>query len=252
MNFFVENNGITYTVFECIGKGSKSKVYRCSDGSNEYAMKIILNEDYNEDEIKNHLNLNYSGIIKIISYFKTIDKTFIIMELFGKSLYNKIYPKKVIDHDQIYHIVKQILNILKYLSDNLIIHNDIKLENFLIDENFQIKLCDFGFSIKLSNKEDIIINNKGTLEYLSPESIRLSKIGLEKDIWSTGILFFELFKGQTPFYDELNLMLVLRKIVNFDISKYSFDNEYQSILLDLMLDKDRSNFITIDQILGLI
>lgn len=252
MNFFVENNGITYTVFESIGKGSNSIVYRCSDGTDEYAIKIMLNQNYNEDEIKNHLDLNHNGIIKIISYFKTIDKTFIVMELFGSSLYNKIYPKVLFTQDQIYHIIKQILDVLKYLSDNLIIHNDIKLENFLVDESDQIKLCDFGYSIKLKNKDDTVFNTKGTLDYFSPEMVRLSKTGIEKDIWSTGILFFELFKGQTPFSDELKVILTFKKIVNFDISKHSFDNEFESTLLNLMLHKNRSKFITIDEIIELI
>lgn len=75
------------------------------------------------------------------------------------------------------------------------IHWDIKPENILLDKNFDVKICDFGWSVKMKKRSTFC----GTYEYMAPEIFRNHKYSKEVDIWSLGILLFEMFHKYSPF-----------------------------------------------------
>ena len=83
---------------------------------------------------------------------------------------------------------------IKYLHDNNIIHRDIKPENLLFDDNFNVKLCDFGWSCR-AEEEDIRTSICGTYEYMPPEVVFDRKHGFKVDIWCLGILLYEFLYG---------------------------------------------------------
>lgn len=75
---------------------------------------------------------------------------------------------------------------IEYLHKKKIVHRDIKLENLLLDENGNIKLCDFGFSVRILNNQDLRSTYCGTLEMMAPEMFSLQKYGESVDIWALG------------------------------------------------------------------
>ena len=88
---------------------------------------------------------------------------------------------------------------MNYLHENNLIHRDLKLENILLDENLNPKLCDFGWSTITDEQWSTFC---GTLEYIAPEMFENQKYSFSVDIWGLGIILYELFHKKSPFKDD--------------------------------------------------
>lgn len=75
---------------------------------------------------------------------------------------------------------------IEYLHWKKIVHRDLKVENLLLDENGNIKLCDFGFSVRIFGRDDLRSTYCGTLEMMAPEMLSMQKYGEKVDIWALG------------------------------------------------------------------
>jgi fused-like protein len=109
---------------------------------------------------------------------------------------------------------RQVLDALCYLDENRITHRDLKPQNILI-QNEVIKICDFGFARKLSASTTFMNSLKGTPLYIAPEILAVGPLNYTKrvDVWSFGIIIYELFTGRPPFWAE-NLARLKLKILN--------------------------------------
>lgn len=100
--------------------------------------------------------------------------------------------------------VQQIVQALQYIHEHNVIHRDIKPENILVDKDGVLKLADFGWSNFVKNKQTKRETYCGTLDYLAPEMVEEShQHDYRVDIWSIGVLIFELCTGLSPFSHEL-------------------------------------------------
>ena len=203
-----------FKILQKLGEGFSSNVYICKFQNKEYAIKILKNnpnsKNYFEREISilNKINNNYitnlitSGISKFEFDKNSIsDNYYIILDLAKKGeLFNYIlYPKKGFSESQTRYIFTEILKGVKSIHDNGIIHLDLKIENIMIDEFYNVKISDFGFSIDNTNKELINIF-QGSEKYKAPEII-LKKpfIGFYADVFSLGVILFLILTGNYPF-----------------------------------------------------
>jgi len=91
----------------------------------------------------------------------------------------------------------QISSAVSFLHENNLVHRDIKPENILLDENFNVKLCDFGWCAELSQGNRLTFC--GTYEYMAPELIDEMPYNNSIDVWALGVLLFELTQGFSPF-----------------------------------------------------
>ncbi len=254
----VENNGN-----KIIYKGTYSIVYLYKDIKTEELISVkyiekqlylkFLNTTqiiYNEIEI--HSRLVHPNIIRLYNIYENASSIYLLME-FAKNgnLYSLIRRRNGMNEKNAYKYFSQIVNAVYFLHKNNIIHRDIKPENIVLDENENCKLCDFGWSIILND------NSKrntfcGTLEYMAPEII--NNEGYEKsiDIWSLGILLYEMIHGYCPFNSNNNNKnnSILNKIINenFKIKK-DISNECKDLIYK-MLEKDYKKRINIEQILN--
>jgi serine/threonine protein kinase len=125
------------------------------------------------------------------------------------------------------NIIKDILSAVKYIHSKNIIHCDLSLINILVDENNTIKICDFGLAEDIGNN-DYTIKSKsyGNLIYCAPESIQYNKYSYKSDIYSLGIIFYELLN---KFSTEMERLIMIKKFKNKEI-----DCKYKKILYSMI------------------
>jgi serine/threonine protein kinase len=145
-------------------------------------------------EIDLHKPLNHPRIIKFVDSLRT-NNFYILLECaMNGCLFFYINSNDGLPEALAMRFFYQTCLAVKYLHENHIIHRDIKPENLLFDENFNIKLCDFGWSCK-AREFDIRTSICGTYEYMSPEIIVDQKHGFKVDIWCLGIMLYEFLHG---------------------------------------------------------
>ena len=224
-----------------LGTGAYGRVYLVShnETKEEYALKVIEkkkllnmygNCDIIHNEIKIHSKLEHANIIRLYSVKETEKEINIIME-YAKNgnLYQLISRNKSgFSEQKAFRYFIQVVNAVYFLHENQIIHRDIKPENLLISENGTIKLCDFGWAKQLTLKNRS--SYCGTVEYMAPEIIESENYDYSVDIWSLGILLYELLMGHSPFKDKT----IKNTIVNIKLHDLKFDKEISHDCKDLI------------------
>jgi serine/threonine protein kinase len=188
-----------------LAKGKYGKVYEATTPTkNTVACKImnkaklIKNEvDYmSEIEILKSVDSPY--IIRFNDSFEYRGNIYIIMEYIpGGDLFTKIVSGPI-DEIVTLKYIKQIATGISYLHENFIMHRDLKPENIMITLQDSIKIIDFGHSVRYE-PGDIFNKIAGTLFYLPPEMAKRSGYDYRVDIWTIGVLYFEMVTGTPPF-----------------------------------------------------
>ena len=192
-----------------LGRGSFGCVYLVTHNTTKkkYALKVVnkhkLVQTYGNcqlihNEIEIHSKLNHPNIIRLYNVKETEEEINILLEYAENgNLYSLIQKEKGFSEHKAYKYFIQIVNAVYFLHQNNIIHRDIKPENILIGENNLLKLCDFGWA------KELTVNNRstfcGTVEYMAPEIVGSEKYDWSVDVWSLGILLYELLMGHSPF-----------------------------------------------------
>ena len=151
------------------------------------------------NEINIHSKLAHENIIKLYNIHEDNENIDIIMEYAENgNLYELISKEQGgLSESKAFDYFIQVVNAVYYLHNNNIIHRDIKPENILIGNDNKIKLCDFGWAkeLTLENRSTFC----GTVEYMAPEIVGSENYDYSVDIWSLGILLYELLYGHSPF-----------------------------------------------------
>lgn len=255
------DNNIIYNIEEELGTGAFADVYECKTSvGRKVAIKIINkirligykfeNKKLIQNEIDVHSKLKHNKIINFEKFFQDDTNIYIVLELSKYSLYNMVYKNnKNIDINDIIRIIRKIVNGLMYLKENFIIHRDIKVENILINDEDDIKISDFGLSVKLDNIDDTCNKSSGTIYYMSPQVVQEQEYSFETDVWSLGVLFYELLFKTTPFEKEDSNRAIIRKIVACKFNyPDNFDNEIIKDIINEMLKIDRNERISLEDL----
>jgi hypothetical protein len=204
-------------------------------------MKFINKHGKSEKDIKNLRQeigilrkLNHENIILMFDAFET-DKDFCVVTEYGQGeLFDILQDDQRLPEKTVQQIAKQLVKALHYLHSNRIIHRDMKPQNVLIGSSGRIKLCDFGFARAMSNNTIVLTSIKGTPLYMSPELVKEQPYDATSDLWSLGVILYELYVGQPPFYT--NSIYSLINIIVKDPVKYPTDisKEFKSFLQGLL------------------
>ena len=212
MNYLNKVIGGRYEINEIIGVGGMAIVYKAFDRTeNRYVAVKILQEQYLEDEelrqrFKNESKavavMSHPNIVKVFDVNFGEDLLYIVMEhIEGINLKEYIQHKNGLDIKETLHIVMQILRALQHAHDKGIIHRDIKPQNILLLPNGTIKVTDFG--IARFNRGDVKTPEDtsaiGSVRYVSPEQVRGEYTDARSDVYSMGVVLYEMITGQVPF-----------------------------------------------------
>jgi CHASE2 domain-containing sensor protein len=215
-----------YKILDEQGKGSMGIVFKALDPkiNRLVALKTIhFSEEFDEEviqEIKKRFfreaeiagQLSHPSIVTIHDVGEDGDITYMAMEfLEGENLDRFINKENLLPLRKILDIVTRISGALDYAHKENVIHRDIKPANVMLLKNGNIKVTDFGIAKAISSsrtKTGVIL---GTPNYMSPEQIMGQKIDLRSDIFSLGVLFYQLLTGELPFHGE-NLSGLLYQI----------------------------------------
>lgn len=202
-----------YKILERIGVGGMGEVYKAfHPGLGRIAAIKLLFQKEHADRFKNEAyiqsSVNHSNIARLYEYTVAGDLPCIIMEYVeGVSLDSYIIREGRISNDETERILLQIVSALKYLHQQNIFHRDIKPQNFKIEKDGTVKMLDFGISkSKYTPKLTRLGFVVGTTEYMAPEQF-VSKGEKASDIWSLGVMTYEMLTGHLPFQSDNQLLL---------------------------------------------
>ncbi|KAL6532105.1 hypothetical protein OROGR_014075 [Orobanche gracilis] len=241
-----------YHVIELVGEGSFGKVYkgRRKLTGQTVAMKFIPKHGKSEKEILNLRQeieilrkLKHENIIAMLDSFESPQEFCVVTEFAQGELFEILEDDTCLPEEQVQAIAKQLVRALHYLHSNRIIHRDMKPQNILIGAGSVVKLCDFGFARAMSANTVVLRSIKGTPLYMAPELVREQPYNHSADLWSLGVILYELFVGQPPFYTN-SVYALIRHIIK-DPVKYpnNMSSSFKSFLQGL-LNKVPQNRLT--------
>lgn len=199
-----------YTTVSEIGGGNFGKVYKVVDEQGQFfAMKKIQTRGMNEklrSLIENEKvvlqQINHSSVLKFVAFFESAHHVYIVTELCeGGDLENYLKINGKVEYEVGRRWIRDLTDALKTLKNQNILHRDLKVANLLItDKDFnkaEIKICDFGFSKFLDSS--LTRTQLGTPLYMAPEIFTSPAYNYKVDIWSLGVVSYEILCGNPPF-----------------------------------------------------
>ncbi len=237
-----------------IGKGAFGELFLIKLKSNGklYALKQVNKKKVIESgasleiikrEISIHSRITHPYIVKLHSTSEDEKNYNMIMDYIPNgtlfSLIQKLHGLK--ENDAFKYFI-QVASAIQFLHYNGLAHRDIKPENILIDDNKNIKLCDFGWCVDISKGERVTFC--GTYEYMAPEIVKEQYYDYGIDIWSLGVLLYEMIHGFSPFRAHNNTKDAMKEIFdNITHIKLEFhrniSNECKDLIEKLLSDKNK-------------
>jgi polo-like kinase 1 len=202
-------HNIQYKKNAFLGRGAFGKCYQITNmkNGNVYAGKFVSKEVVKKHNMKQkliqeiciHRTLNHGHIVAFYGFFEDETYVCIVLELCQKrSMAQSVKRRKFITEPDVRYYLKQVLSAVQYLHENSVIHRDLKLGNFFINNEMKVKIGDFGLSTRIESGERKK-TTCGTPNFIAPEVLEEKGHGLEVDVWSIGCIIFTLLVGKPPF-----------------------------------------------------
>mmetsp|Transcript_41800 Transcript_41800/g.97956 ORF Transcript_41800/g.97956 Transcript_41800/m.97956 type:complete len:1409 (+) Transcript_41800:131-4357(+) len=235
-----------YHIGALIGQGCFGKVYK---GRRRYtgqvvALKFISKRGKLEKEIQNLRleigilqGLEHPNIIRLLDSCETANEFVVVTEFAYGELYEIFQDDKFLPEDQIKNIASQLVAALCYLHGRKIVHRDMKPQNVLVGAGDIVKLCDFGFARAMSKQTIFLTSIKGTPLYMAPELVQEKPYTGSADLWSLGVICYELFAGQPPFYTD-SLIALFQLIISRPVHYSEEMSQNFRSFLEGLLQKD--------------
>ena len=213
-----------YKIIRSIGEGGMANVYLAYDTilEREVAVKILRGDLADDEKFVRRFqreanaasSLKHPNIVEMYDVGEDDGKYFIVMEFInGKTLKSLIKKRGALTLSEVIDIMLQLTSAVACAHDSYIIHRDIKPQNVMILEDGRVKITDFGIAMALNSNELTQTNSvMGSVHYLPPEQANGSGSTIKSDIYSLGILMFELLTGKLPFKGENAVEIAIKQM----------------------------------------
>ena len=196
-------------------------------GYSQAALQVLA------EEINIHKRLVHDNVVKMHAHIEGRRQLYIVMDYASRgTLFQLIRRKGKLSEKEAFYFFTQVCNAVHFLHKHRLVHRDIKPENLLLAENGRLKLCDFGCCAECQEERKTFC---GTAEYIAPEIIKHQGYRENADVWSLGILLYEMLHGHSPFRaarDQDILGRVLSHKLVFDAHVKDDARAFISAILD--------------------
>ncbi|MFZ7132051.1 MAG: Stk1 family PASTA domain-containing Ser/Thr kinase [Eubacteriales bacterium] len=216
--------GDRYELLEVIGYGGMALVYKAKDILlNRLVAVKILKSEFNENEqfikkfqreSQSAASLSHNNIVNVFDVGVQDSLHYIVMEYVnGKTLKSYIQEKGRLHWQEAIFIAKQITFALDHAHRNNIIHRDIKPQNILLNEEMIPKVADFGIARAITSSTITLVEETmGSVHYISPEQARGGFVDAKSDLYSLGIIMYEMLTGKVPFDNDNTISIAIKHI----------------------------------------
>ncbi len=213
-----------YQIIRTIGEGGMANVYLAYDTilNREVAVKVLRGDLANDEKFVRRFqreaisasSLSHPNIVEMYDVGEDDGNYYIVMEYVeGKTLKSLIKKRGALTLPEVIDIMLQLTSAVTCAHDSYIIHRDIKPQNVLIKEDGTVKITDFGIAMALNSTELTQTNSvMGSVHYLPPEQANGNGATIKSDIYSLGILMFELLTGKLPFKGENAVEIAIKQM----------------------------------------
>lgn len=242
-----------YRVMEKLGVGGMAYVLKARDLKEDRDVAIkVLNDEFKSDEraVKRFINesktvsmLSHDNIVNIYDVVLKEDMKYIVMEYIdGITLKDYIDNVGALSWKEATHYIKQVLSALTHAHEKQVIHRDIKPQNMMLLPDGKIKVTDFGIA-KQPNAESITMTDKaiGTVNYISPEQASGVKVDSRTDIYSVGVMLYEMVTGRLPFIAESPVAVAMMQVSNEPIAPREINAQIPVGLEQIILKSMQKN-----------
>lgn len=246
---------------ECIGEGGFARCFKVTtQKGNTFAMKTVAKDSVKSEknrrklvgEIKVHQSMKHPNIVRFVDCFEDNVNCYIVLEMCSNgSLMEMLRQRKRLTEAETRFFLLQILGAVKYMHSRKVIHRDLKLGNFFLDDRMNVKVGDFGLAALLVSDDERKKTICGTPNYIAPEILFDKENGhsFQVDLWSIGVVMYAMLFGKPPFACK-NIDDIYKRI---KINQYSFPadalvSETAKSLIVRMLSSDPQDRPSIDDI----
>ena len=223
-----------YEILELIGSGGMANVYkaRCHRLNRLVAIKILksdLADNANfrrrfHDESQAVAQLSHANIVSVYDVSTNPDREYIVMELIdGITLKQYMERRGRMDWRESLHFITQIMRGLSHAHSRGIIHRDIKPQNIMVLRDGSVKVADFGIACLANQGQTLTQEALGSVHYISPEQARGDRIDARSDIYSAGVVLYEMLTGRLPFEGDSAVSVAIQHLSSVPLAPRDID-----------------------------
>ncbi len=230
-----------YEILEVIGTGGMAVVYKalCHRLNRHVAIKILKDEFAKDEEFRNRFHaeshaiamVSHPNIVAVYDVSRSNSVEYIVMELIdGISLKQYMKRRGKLSQKEAIHFTIQILRALSHAHSKGIIHRDIKPHNIMILRDSTVRVTDFGIARLESSQKTVTREAFGSVHYIAPEQAKGSKIDCRADIYSTGVVLYEMLTGRLPYEGDTPVSIAIQHINSLPLSPREINPEIPEAL----------------------
>ncbi len=219
-----------YEILDVLGTGGMAVVYRayCHRLNRYVAVKILKGELAADQDLRRRFHdesqsvamLSHPNIVAVYDVSQVDDREFIVMELIDGITLKQYINKRggCLNWRESLHFTTQILQALKHAHSRGIIHRDIKPQNVMVLRDGSVKVTDFGIARSTNSQATMTQDAIGSVHYISPEQAKGSHIDARSDIYSAGVVLYEMLTGRLPFEGDNPVSVAIQHINSIPVS----------------------------------